>query len=88
MFASFLGDGPNTGGVCMTTEDGSRRTPQELEDDESLPLLLTSRDIAVFKMIHEHRYSPYNHIRDAFWKGCSISSNSCYGRIERLAKMG
>ena len=71
----------------MTTEDDLVQSQQEVEDDESLPLVLTPRDIAVFKMIHEHHYSPNNHIRDAFWKGRSVLSNSSYGRIERLVKM-
>lgn len=72
----------------MTPEDGSVRIEEELEEDESQPLVLTKRDIGVFKMIHEHRYSPNNHIQTAFWKGCSRTSNSSYGRIERLVKMG
>lgn len=73
----------------MTTEDGAVQGQQEeLEEDESLPLVLTPRDIGVLKLIHEHQYSPNNLIRDAFWKGRSVSSNSCYRRIERLVKSG
>lgn len=72
----------------MTEEDGSVRTQEELEEDESRPLVLTPRDIGVLKMVHEHHYSSINPIREAFWKGRSVSSNSCYRRIERLVKMG
>jgi len=72
----------------MPTEEGSARTPEALEEDESLPLVLTPRDIAIFKLIHEHRYLPNNQIRDAFWPGCSITSHVTYRRIERLVKMG
>lgn len=72
----------------MATEDGTVKAEEELEEDESQPLVLTKRDIGIFKMIHEHRYSPNNQIRDAFWKGCSITSHSSYRRIERLVRMG
>ena len=72
----------------MTTEDGSVRSQEELEEDESLPLVLTPRDIAIFKMIHEHQYSPNNQIRDAFWPGASKTSHVTYKRIERLVNMG
>mgnify|MGYP000880819854 CR=1 FL=1 len=63
-------------------------TKQDLEGDPQKPLVLTHRDIAVFKLIHEHRFSPYNQIRIAFWRDRSRESNSCYGRIERLVKEG
>ncbi len=72
----------------MTAEDGSVRTEEELEEDESQPLILTKRDIGIFKMIHEHRYSANNQIRDAFWRGCSITSHVTYRRIQRLVNMG
>ncbi len=72
----------------MTLEEKTELDSQELNGDESRPLVLTNRDIAVFKMIHEHRYSPYNQIQMAFWKDRSIPANSCYGRIERLVKEG
>jgi hypothetical protein len=72
----------------MTTEDGSVKMEEELEEDESQPLVLTKRDIGIFKMIHEHRYSANNQIRAAFWKGGSIKAHSSYRRIQRLVNMG
>jgi DNA-binding PadR family transcriptional regulator len=72
----------------MALEENCGMSPQELAGEEGQPLVLTNRDIAVFRMIHEHRYSPYNQIQTAFWRDRSVQSNSCYGRIERLVKEG
>jgi hypothetical protein len=49
---------------------------------------LTHRDIALFKIAHEHRYIVYNQIREAFWKNRSVPANACYKRVERLVKSG
>ena len=72
----------------MKPEDGSVRTEAELEEDESQPLVLTKRDIGLFKMVHEHRYIAIKQIRDGFWKGCSTTSHVIYRRIQRLVNMG
>ena len=60
-----------------------------IEDSEDVsktikPIELTDRDIAVFKLIHEHRYLAYGQIREAFWKDRSEPAKACYRRIERL----
>jgi hypothetical protein len=55
---------------------------------EPSPLELTDRDIAAFKLIHEHRYLVYNQIHRAFWKGRSVPAKACYKRVEKLVKFG
>ncbi|HOW87067.1 MAG TPA: replication-relaxation family protein [Candidatus Omnitrophota bacterium] len=52
------------------------------------PIELTDRDIAVFRLIHEHRYLAYGQIREAFWKERSEPAKACYRRIERLINSG
>ena len=52
------------------------------------PVELTARDVAVFKLIHEHRYLAYGQLRAAFWKDRSEPAKSCYRRIERLINSG
>lgn len=49
---------------------------------------LTGRDIAAFKLAHEHRYLVYNQIRAAFWKERSLPAKACYRRVERLVNSG
>jgi len=66
--------------------DGADESPDANRVIEKLEL--THRDIALFKLAHEHRYIVYAQIREAFWKDRSIPANACYKRIERLVKSG
>jgi len=61
------------------------------EEDETKPLDpldLTARDIAIFKLAHEHRYIVYSQIREGFWKNRTVSAKTCYKRVERLVRSG
>ena len=60
---------------------------EEIEKPEE-SLVITPRDVDLLRMIHEHRYSPYNHIETAFWPGRSTQANGCYRRIEILVDGG
>jgi len=60
----------------------------EAVDAEGKPLVLTDRDIAVFKLMHEQRYVCYNQIATGFWKERSESAKACWHRVERLEKAG
>ena len=42
------------------------------------PVELTERDVAIFKMIHEHRYLAYGQMRAAFWKDRSEPANRAF----------
>ncbi len=75
----------------MNQPPDSESTAIDDSDDESkiiTPIELTDRDIAIFKLIHEHRYLAYGQIREAFWKERSESAKACYRRIERLINSG
>ena len=66
-------------------------THESEEEDETKPLdllELTDRDIAVFKLAHEHRFIAYSQIREGFWKNRKVPAKTCYKRIERLLRSG
>jgi len=58
------------------------------EENESAPLVLTERDIEIFRLVHEHRYLAFNQIKRAFWKDCSDIANAGYKRVKHLVKAG
>lgn len=62
----------------------------EEEDESKLldPLELTKRDIAIFKLAHEHRFLAYSQIREGFWKERTVPAKTCYKRVERLIRSG
>jgi len=60
----------------------------EVLEDESQPLVLTDRDIAIFRLVHEHRYLAFNQIRQAFWPDRSEVAKAAYRRVRRLVKAG
>ncbi|OGW90544.1 MAG: hypothetical protein A3E74_03135 [Omnitrophica bacterium RIFCSPHIGHO2_12_FULL_44_12] len=64
-------------------EDGLEPASKIIEAVE-----ITDRDVAIFKLAHEHRYLAYGQIREAFWKGRSEPAKACYRRIERLVNSG
>ena len=66
-----------------TASDDSDEVMQVIQ-----PIELTDRDVAVFKLVHEHRYLAYGQIREAFWKERSEPAKACYRRIERLINSG
>lgn len=73
--------------------DATQPTGEIEEDDNDEtkilePLELTDRDIALFKLAHEHRFIVYSQIKEGFWKNVSLESKTCNKRIERLVKSG
>ncbi len=58
------------------------------EENESGPVVLTERDIEIFRLVHEHRYLAFNQIKRAFWKDCSDIANAGYKRVKHLVKAG
>ena len=63
----------------------SVETPAE---NETGPLVLTTRDIAILQLVHEQRYLAFNQIRTAFWKDRSEIANAAYKRLMRLVDSG
>jgi len=62
-----------------------------IEEDENAPLdplELTHRDIAIFKLAHEHRFIVYSQIREGFWKNRTVPAKTCYKRVQRLVRSG
>lgn len=57
-------------------------------ENETGPLVLTTRDIAILKLVHEQRYLAFNQIRTAFWKDRSEIANAAYKRLMRLVDSG
>lgn len=57
-------------------------------DEDASPLVLTNRDIELFRYAHEHRYLAYSQIREAFWKENSLDAKACYKRVEKLVNAG
>ena len=71
------------------TENEIRNTISAPVSDEDLePLVLTDRDMSLFRYAHEHRYLAYSQIRAAFWKERSLDAKACYKRVERLVNAG
>ncbi len=62
--------------------------PVSEDESEAEPLVLTERDISIFKLVHEQRYLAFNQIKAAFWRGRSEIANAGYKRVTRLAKAG
>lgn len=65
--------------------------PELEEEDETKPLdsvELTNRDIAIFKLAHEHRYLVHSQIREGFWKNRSTPAKTPHRRIQRLVNSG
>lgn len=56
--------------------------------NDTSPLVLTDRDIAVFQFVHEQRYVCYNQIKDGFWKERSPDAKACWHRVGRLVSAG
>jgi hypothetical protein len=66
---------------------------KETQDPEGVventgPVVLTERDIAVMQFAHEQRYLCYNQISDTFWKGCSEDAKACKHRVAKLVTAG
>ena len=71
------------------TENEIRNTISAPVSDEDLePLVLTDRDMSLFRYAHEHRYLAYSQIRESFWKERSLDAKACYKRVERLVNAG
>ena len=68
-------------------KDGKDQTNEEV-DTGTEPIVLTDRDIAVFKLTHEQRFICYNQIATGFWKERSEMAKTCWHRVERLEKAG
>ncbi len=61
---------------------------EETDQDELKALVLTKRDLALFKLVHEQRYLAFSHIKRAFWPDRSLPAKACYKRLTRLEKNG
>ncbi len=77
-------------------DENSENTPRRTSSDQKEStdpcaqesVILTPRDIGVFKLAHEHRYVAYNQLRRAFWNERSVTAKACYKRIEELVNAG
>ena len=70
-------------------ENENRNEKDQLNpNNDNGPLVLTDRDIAVFKLAHEQRFVCYNQISTAFWKDRSEDAKACWHRVERLIDEG
>jgi len=58
------------------------------EEDDSMPLVLTERDIAMFRLIHEHRYLALDQIGQAFWKHQTSVTKFAGMHVRRLVIAG
>ena len=77
-----------SGGIVLNDEI---KQNAEIDEDEQKvldPLELTDRDIAIFRLAHEHRYIVYSQIREGFWKERSVSAKAPNKRVQRLVRSG
>jgi len=68
--------------------DNRKSNELQSSDADSGSLVLTDRDIAVLKLIHEQRFVCYNQISTAFWKDRSEDAKACWHRVGRLIEEG